>query len=302
MLSFCNQRRLLMPIAKPSTLLGTLRRIHPNQPKSRKMNSATKKPLSAVASRSPNAFAPLKEFEPDLTQSQDRKIVHLETRRSKSTDKFHYFPLRKKIRESRDARFFSDSFEREDKLTTPEMQDDWCRENRHHCIFLTYAPTEHGEELIGTLMLTQQGSRDSPVVESEALWVDHRFRDAGVAKNLLETGREWALEHGYKFFVVFIRDDNKDWLKVREKQGFVHAYTIDNERYADGTIGNTLALILDIRPSTPDQRREQTLLYLEEAVSFLTQILHAPPSFNTAKLPSTGPTHLGHRSGRAHLG
>lgn len=183
-----------------------------------------------------------------------------------------YRALRQKILDIGDGRYFSDSYTREQQLTTDQLWRDWCTEKSEHCIMGTFAD----KELVGVMMITQQGQPDSPVVEWEATWLDPHYRSGGVAKAAYEQVNQWTLDQGYAFAAVFIRDDNKHSQDIRRKQGFVYAYTLYDEVWADGSVGNTHAFLLDLRGSTPHERHQQTVIHLKEALAHLNQGPHAP--------------------------
>jgi GNAT superfamily N-acetyltransferase len=192
-----------------------------------------------------------------------------------------YRALRQRIYRSKDARFFSDSYEREARLTEPQWRE-WCEEKPEHCILGTF----NGDELVGILMITRQGDLKSPVVEWEAVWLDPRFRRTKAGgKQFAEHAREWTKDRGYKYAAVFIRDEYTPSRDHCRGMGFTHLYTIPSETWADGSVEDTEGLILDLRPNA----REFAGLPLEqrfkEALPYLNQGLHAPPRPSIVRKP-----------------
>lgn len=189
-----------------------------------------------------------------------------------AADSAAYRSLRQKILNTRDALYFSDSYERERQLTENQWHE-WCTEKAEHCILGTF----DGAELIGILMVTRQGGTGSPVVEWEAAWLDPRYRGKGIGKLSYEEAQRWSQTHGYKFVVGFIRDTYTPASDICKHQGFVYAYTIRDELWADGSVADTHALLLDLQPQASTHAWESTLGHFKEALPFLMQGLHAPP-------------------------
>src|SRR5262245_33475385 len=77
-----------------------------------------------------------------------------------ATDSLAYRALRQRIFNSKDARYFSDSYTRERQLSENQWLE-WCSEKTGHCILGTFDDAK----LIGIMMITQQGGSNSPVVE-----------------------------------------------------------------------------------------------------------------------------------------
>jgi GNAT superfamily N-acetyltransferase len=186
-------------------------------------------------------------------------------------DSAAYRALRQKILKSDDALYFSDSYERERQLTENQWKK-WCTETPDHCILGTFADTE----LIGIIMITRQGGPDSPVVEWEAAWLDPRYRRTGIGKLAYEQARQWSQNQEYKYVVGFIRAIYTPALDICRDQGFVYAYTIKNEQWANGSIADTHAYLLDLRSEAYKYAARPVLERFKEALPFLCQGLHAP--------------------------
>jgi GNAT superfamily N-acetyltransferase len=126
-------------------------------------------------------------------------------------------------------------------------------------------------------MVTRQGGLYSPVVEWEAVWLDPRYRGTGRGRLAHEQARQWSRDQGYKFVVGFIRATYTPALHICKNLGFVYAYTIPDEQWADGSTGDTHGFVLDLRAATPERRYQKTLRHLDEVLAFLTEGAHAPP-------------------------
>lgn len=182
-----------------------------------------------------------------------------------------YRALRQRILNSEDARFFSDSYERESKLDEKQWLE-WCEEKPEHCIIGTF----EGDELVGIIMVTRQGGEGSSVVEWEAAWLDPRYRRTGTGKMFYEKAKEWTKKQGYKFVAGFIRASYTPAMDICKKMGFVHVYTIKDEVWADGSVSDTYAFILDLRENASDYASLPVFERFKEAMPFLLQGLHAP--------------------------
>ena len=182
-----------------------------------------------------------------------------------------YRSIRQKILQSDDARYFSDSYEREQLLSESQWLQ-WCTETQEHCILGTFVD----DEMVGIIMITRQGGADSPIVEWEAAWLDPRYRGTGIGSLAYEYARQWSVSKGYKFVAGFIRATYTPALDICRKQGFVYAYTIPGEVWADGSVCDTHAYILDLRQESI-ATYQRTTNYLEEALAYLQVSLHAPP-------------------------
>jgi L-amino acid N-acyltransferase YncA len=209
--------------------------------------------------------------------------IHFEIRPLTGDDSHAYRALRQRILDTGDGRYFSDSYEREAKLTTEQLWRDWCSEKREHCIMGTFA----NKALVGVMMITQQGNTQSPVVEWEATWLHPDFRMGGVAKMAYQRVHDWTRQQGYTFAAAFIREDNWRSQEIRTRQGFQRVYTIPNERWADGSVASTHAYVLDLR-TPPDHaaQRQATIDHLAEALEYLQTGLHAAPSAEPERNPA----------------
>jgi GNAT superfamily N-acetyltransferase len=183
-----------------------------------------------------------------------------------------YRALRQKILSTEDAKYFSDSYEREARLTEGQWLR-WCTEEPGHCVLGTFVVGE----LVGIIMITQQGGQESPVVEWEAAWLDPRYRGTGVGWLAYQQAQSWSRKHNYQYVVGFIRAAYTPALDICQNLGFVHVYTISRERWADESVADTHAFLLDLRDqaatfaSLPVPERFQT------AFEYLNLGLHPPP-------------------------
>jgi L-amino acid N-acyltransferase YncA len=209
--------------------------------------------------------------------------VQFEIRPLTGDDSNAYRALRQRILDIGDGRYFSDSYEREAKLTTPQLWGDWCTEKREHCIMGTFAD----KQLVGVMMITQQGDAKSPVVEWEATWLHPDYRMGGVARMAYQRVHDWTVQQGYRYAAVFIREDNCRSQDIRTRQGFQRVYTIPNETWADGSVASTHAYVLDLR-APPDRaaQRLKTIDHLAEAIAYLQTGLHAAPSAAPDRSPA----------------
>jgi RimJ/RimL family protein N-acetyltransferase len=183
-----------------------------------------------------------------------------------------YRALRKKILAIGDGRYFSDSYEREERLSESQWRD-WCTETPEHCIFGVF----HRHHLIGVMMVTRQGAAEDRTVEWEAIWLDPRYRRQGIARRAYEQVERWTLDHGYDRVALYIRADNQRSLDIHRRQGACYIYTKPGEMWADGSIGDTHAFVLDLQASTPERRYQKTLNHLDDVLAFLARGAHAPP-------------------------
>jgi GNAT superfamily N-acetyltransferase len=196
-----------------------------------------------------------------------------------------YFALRQKILKMGDGHYFCDSYTREAQLTTEQQRRDWCTEKHEHCIIGAFA----NNALSGIVMVTRFGPPEDSTVEWEAAWVDPRYRRTGLTKTIYQQVQQWTTDQGYSFVKVFIRSDNTRWLDIRRRLGFTQVDTKRNELWADGTTGDTCVFRFDLHAPTPKQRRQQTLLHLDETVASLNQGAPAPPKRRNG---DTTPPHL----------
>jgi GNAT superfamily N-acetyltransferase len=188
-----------------------------------------------------------------------------------ATDSIAYRALRQNILKTSEARYFSDSYDRERQLTESEWLA-WCTETPEHCILGTFA----GTELVGVIMVTRQGGSISPVVEWEAVWIDPCYRGMGLGRSAYEHARQWSRSQGYQFVVTFIRADNMSGLGICRNQGFISAYSIEDELWADGSIADTRAYLLNLRVPPSAYSSKPNFDCVQEALPFLKQGLHAP--------------------------
>lgn len=186
-------------------------------------------------------------------------VRNVVTRPLRMDDSDVYFALRGKILDIGDGKYFSDSYTREQELTTDQQRRDWCAETEDHCIIGTFVD----EELIGVMMITRQGPPGSPIVEWEATWLDPKYRGYGIARPAYETVIQWTKEHGYKYAVVYIRDENERSLKIRRNQNFTYLYTKEPEIWADGSDGVAHCCILDLHSVEHDKSVGSTIQQLE---------------------------------------
>jgi GNAT superfamily N-acetyltransferase len=188
-----------------------------------------------------------------------------------AADTSAYRALRQRILNTRDALYFSDSYEREAQLTESQWPE-WCAEKREHCILGTFDKAE----LVGIIMITRQGGKGSPIVEWEAAWLDPRYRGTGIGKSAYERAKQWSKDQGYKFVAGFIRATYTPSLDICRGQGFVYAYTIKQETWADGSVADTHAYLLDLRKSANKHASEPVEHRFRDAFPFLNQGFHAP--------------------------
>lgn len=202
---------------------------------------------------------------------------HLSMRPLTAKDSAVYKALRRKILMSKDAHFFSDSYERERSLSESEWLD-WCTETTEHCILGAFA----GAELVGIMMVTRQGGEGCPLVEWEAAWLDPRFRGQKLGMQLYEYAKRWSQNQGYRFVAGFIRNTYTPALNICSRLGFVHMYSIPDELWADGTVADTQAYLLDLRPDAKKYAALPPAARFEEAMPFLYQSIHAPYNQHTS--------------------
>lgn len=186
-------------------------------------------------------------------------------------DSDDYFALRGRIKRSPIVRFYSDSIEREHKLDEAAKKD-WCAESDAHCIRGTI---EQGE-LLGIAMLTRQGGLGSPLVELEAAYMDERLRGTGKGREAYEDAVEWAKGKGYKYVIGFVRDEFTPAHHLCDLLGFVHAYTIYNEKWADGSTCHTKAYVMSLEGANAEERRTNTLRDMKDILHYAQACIHAP--------------------------
>jgi L-amino acid N-acyltransferase YncA len=197
-----------------------------------------------------------------------------------------YRDLRQRILAIGDGRYFADSYMRENQLTSERAWRDWCTEKRDHCIFGTFLEGV----LIGVMMITRhQNFNGCPTVEWEATWLDPAYRSLGVAKAAYRHVQRWTVEQGYSYALAFIRADNIRSRDIRKRQGFRYITTKRNEIWADGSIADLHAFVLDLRMQ-PNEGQAQALRQLRGALVFLRR--QAPAQIQESAAESTYPCRL----------
>ncbi|HUY68002.1 MAG TPA: GNAT family N-acetyltransferase [Alphaproteobacteria bacterium] len=181
-----------------------------------------------------------------------------------------YRMLREEILAMGDGRYFSDSYEREARLSESQWYL-WCTETPQHCIFGIF----DRDYLIGVMMVTQYGEPADRKVEWEAIWLDPHYRRQGIARTAYRQIQQWTLDRGYDRVILYIRADNKRSQDIHRKQGARYGYTKHGEVWADGSIADAHVFTMDIHALTSGQNRRQTLRHLEESFSFLNREIPA---------------------------
>lgn len=173
-----------------------------------------------------------------------------------------YRAVRRRILEIGDGCYFSDSYMREKQLGTKSAWQEWCTERPDHCIFGTFI----NNELVGVMMITQYDAFGDDTVEWEAIWLDQRFRKQGLAKLAYDHVWRWTLDQGYDRVALFIRADNLRSLYIHQKLGARYISTKRNEAWADGSIADVHAFLLDLREPVRQivRRVENTLVFLKQ--------------------------------------
>ena len=187
-----------------------------------------------------------------------------------ATDTPMYRALRRKILASRDAQYFSDSFERE-RILSDNQWLDWCSEKHEHTILGAFDEAA----LVGIIMITGQGDKNSPLAEMEAAWVHPHYRGR-FGYRLYKAGLDCAKARGYDYVISFLRDNAKTSTRLCKALGYVYAYTVKDEIWADGSIADTHAYLLDLRTTAPKHALEPVHYRFKEAFPFLYQGFHAP--------------------------
>lgn len=159
-----------------------------------------------------------------------------------ASDSVAYRALKKRILDIGDGKYFNTEYTRDHTFTTEEHWRDWCTETHDHCTIGTF----YDGNLIGIMGIVRYGSPDDSTVEWESTWLEPEYRKHGIAKLAYEKVYQWTKEHGYKYAVMLIRDENTRSRAIREKQGAVYMKTQHNEVWADGSIGSFNVFILDI--------------------------------------------------------
>jgi hypothetical protein len=78
----------------------------------------------------------------------------------------------------------------------------------------------------------------------------------------------------------FIREDNKSWLDIRRKLGFVEIGTKYVSQWADGTSGNMVILKRDLYALRPQLQKHKTIRYLENTITAFDYPHTVPPKQN----------------------
>jgi len=181
-----------------------------------------------------------------------------------------YRALRHRILCSEEAAYFSDSFERERQLDDSQWRE-WCKEKLEHCILGAF-DTEAA--LVGVMMIRRQGDGDSPIVVWEALWLDPQHRRGRLCKSIFGRAEQWTKEQGYSFAAAFIRETNirqtiNPTINICHKLGFVDAYTVQDDLWADGSVANVRALLRDLRPNASEFDGMPVFERFKEALPYL---------------------------------
>lgn len=154
-----------------------------------------------------------------------------------------YRALRRRVLDLGDGRYFSDSYIRENQLQLERAWRDWCTEKADHCIFGTFLDGA----LIGIMMITRYDGYGERTVEWEAIWLDPAYRRQGLARLAYAHVHQWSRDHGYDRVALFIRADNLRSLNIHQKLGARYISTKHNEIWADGSIADVHAFIIDLR-------------------------------------------------------
>jgi L-amino acid N-acyltransferase YncA len=175
-----------------------------------------------------------------------------------------YRALRKKILETGEGKYFSDSYLREQKFATEKQWNDWCDETQKHCIMGTFI----GGSLVGVMMITMQEPAESSTVEWEATYLEPEYRRSGIARLSYQKVLEWTINAGYKHAVVYIRDDNTRSREIREKQGFIYQGTKRNEVWADGSVEDSHFYMLNLNEPYENGLYKEAIRKLESTCLF----------------------------------
>ena len=188
---------------------------------------------------------------------------HLIIRPLNADDYLAYRNLRQKILAIGDGKYFSDSYEREKTFITDDQWRDWCTPNQQRCTIGTF----NGDQLIGIMGILMYGWPAARTVEWEATWLEPEYRQFGIAKHAYEKVRQWTLDNGYEYAIVFIRADNARSRAIREKQGAIYMCTKYNETWADGSIADVHCFMIHL------QTEMKTTSSYDHALNRLNEIL-----------------------------
>ena len=197
-------------------------------------------------------------------------LQRFELRSLTEDDALAYFERRDYILSIGDGHFFSDSYERERELKTEQQRRDWCTEKHDHCIIGAFT----NDKLVGFVMITQYGPPAELTVEWEAAWIHPQYRGTGITKALYEEVERWTVDQGYRFVKSFIREDNKRWLDIRRRLGFIEIGTKYISLWADNTGGNMVILRRDLYAPRPQP--QNALQNLQNTISALEEPYVAP--------------------------
>jgi RimJ/RimL family protein N-acetyltransferase len=212
-----------------------------------------------------------------LTPPAPFRLDQLIVRPLTADDSAAYRQVRQKILAIGDGKYFSSSYTRENGFKTEEQWRDWCAETQEHCTIGTFCDGK----LIGIMGIVRYGPLENRAVEWEATWLDPEYRRSGVARLAYEKVRQWTKDHGYKYAVVLIRDQNTRSREIRERQGAVYMHTKRNEIWADGSVGDVHSFILDVWRSGQRIIQGQAIRKLE---AIFASLEHDPP-MAIARLP-----------------
>jgi RimJ/RimL family protein N-acetyltransferase len=194
-----------------------------------------------------------------LTPTAPFRLDQLIVRPLTADDSAAYRQVRQKILAIGDGKYFSSSYTRENGFKTEEQWHDWCAETQEHCTMGTFC----GGKLIGIMGIVRYGPPENCAVEWEATWLDPEYRRSGVARLAYEKVQQWTKDHGYKYAVVLIRDQNTRSREIRERQGAVYMHTKRDEMWADGSVGDVHYFILDVWRSGQGIIQGQAIQQLE---------------------------------------
>jgi len=188
-----------------------------------------------------------------------------------SADTPKYRTLRQEILASKDAKYFSDSFERERSLND-EQWAEWCSEKREHTILGAFDK----EALVGIIMITGQGKESTTLAEMEAAWLQPQYRGL-TGYRLYKAGLDWAKNRGgYEFVISCIRDTASASIRLCQALGYVYAYTIKDELWADASVADTKAYVISLAGASPAERTKLSEIDKAYIISLASQTLHAP--------------------------
>lgn len=198
-----------------------------------------------------------------------------------ANDSTAYRQVRQKILAIGDGKYFSSSYTRENAFKTEAQWRSWCEETQEHCTIGIFC----GSKLIGIMGIVRYGQPENCAVEWEATWLDPEYRRLGVARLAYKKVQQWTKDHGYKYAVVLIRDQNTRSREIRERQGAVYMETKPNEIWADGSVGDVHVFLLDLSEPRQDKTKDQAIQRLEEIFRSLE---HEPSTVREPVSQDTG--------------